>query len=223
MIDFPEDDSDAMLALLRHIYHLPYDGHQAEVYQDRLSANVAVYLVAKKYQASVLQEEVFKRMRAFLRPKDTPKLWDINLRDFIKALRIVFTGITPSTPQDEPFRCLMVETCITILPILRDEDEFLTTLRELGELGAAIVGYRRLSCCLPGALVCGECLGARYVRCRHCEKTYSQMDIWRHADEDDWTCPNCSKRDTPQCGKCDGDVYWVTPNSFDRGRLISHW
>jgi hypothetical protein len=161
-----EDDPEAMVALLRYTYGLPYDeflGHPRE--QLRTHA---------EYQVQGLKLAICNNMRrtlhthlhlgmAYAKPE---------IADFINALQIVVAG-TPA--GDDYARKVMLEACVWNLRSLHQHPESLALLRQSADLGAEIIGHQDLECGLAGDWVYGgNCKCRLTVECSEC---YTDLKI----------------------------------------------
>jgi hypothetical protein len=144
-----EDDPDSMVALLRHIYDLPYDELLAH-HGSLLRPHAMVYVVADKYQIKGLQVAVNNKMKRIIKSyKDLKqKTAGPIIDDFLEALRIIITG---TTVNDELARKVMVEACIMNLRHLQQRPALALLLSESADLGAAIITHDDLECGLSGA------------------------------------------------------------------------
>jgi len=70
-VELHEDDPEAVLAMLRHIYGLTYD-EQTPGGCCLLSQHASVFVVAEKYQISGLRQMPAERSRASWTPIYTP-------------------------------------------------------------------------------------------------------------------------------------------------------
>lgn len=103
-IELKEDDANAMVALLRYLYDLPYE----EAFGDQskfLQPYAETYVVAEKYQVRGLKIAISEQLRHMIHSeRDLRKeYWDRENEDvdeFIEALETIVTGtpITTSTP-----------------------------------------------------------------------------------------------------------------------------
>jgi hypothetical protein len=82
-VELHEDDPDAMMAMLRHIYGLPYDElPRGGIYL--LSQHASTFVVAEKYQISGLQSDVCDKIERTFASHIYP------IEDFLKAVRMIF-------------------------------------------------------------------------------------------------------------------------------------
>jgi hypothetical protein len=102
-----------MMALLRHIYGLPYDAlPHGGTYL--LSQHASTFVVAEKYQISGLQSDVCDKIERTFASHIYP------IEDFLKAVRMIFS----STRQNSIARLPMARECTTCLKELRERDDF---------------------------------------------------------------------------------------------------
>lgn len=197
-----------MVAVLRYIYDLPHDGHDPEKYRNNLQLNVAVYAIAEKYQIKGLQLEAYDHMQAIIASPGRLDPKNSSIPNFIIALRKILTCTTKK--QDKRCRKLMVDACIKNFPVLRKEAQFLSLIKDFGDLGAEILASENLDILLPGALVCCCCSSDTSTPiCPVCAAAYDEESISRHSDEVEWTCPSCSKVRVPICEDCEDELLWM--------------
>lgn len=148
-----------MVALLRHIYDLPYqrDGRDGgEKWPVDLNDSVTLWVTAGKYLMKDVQDAATRDIRSLSRYHHNQGVIS-DVPHFLAALR----NIIACTSHEDDARKYMVTACIKNLTLLRKDDEFMSLLRESGELGAEIIGDKDLDRALLGSWMCG----------RMCEKT----------------------------------------------------
>jgi hypothetical protein len=122
-VELHEDDPEAMMSMLRHIYGLPYD-ELAYGTSCLLSQHASTFVVAEKYQILGLQSDICSNIQSMLDSHIYP------LEDFLKAARTVFTLTTSNSIARVP----MARECTTRLQELRERDDFVSLLRKLPDL-----------------------------------------------------------------------------------------
>lgn len=156
-----------MVALLRHIYDLPYErgGRDGgEKWPVDLKDYVTLWATGGKYLMKELQNAVTWEIKRLARYNlnegvisDVPNL--------IAALR----NIISCTSHEDKARKYMVEACIMNLSLLKEDDGFISLLRECGELGAEIIGDKDLDRGLLGSWMCGrDCEETPAPQCSDC-------------------------------------------------------
>ena len=165
-VELHEDDPDAMMAMLRHIYGLRYDElPRGGTYL--LSQHASTFVVAEKYQILGLQSDICSNIQSMLDSHIYP------LEDFLKAARTVFTLTTSNSIARVP----MARECTTRLQELRERDDFVSLLRELPDLSLDIIKNSDFECAFPGDWVCeftSDCRGM--PSCPHLV-THGQTDV----------------------------------------------
>ena len=184
-MELHEDDEEAVLAMLRHIYGLTYD-EQTPGGCCLLSQHASVFVVAQKYQIPGLQADACRNIQSKLNSHIYPT------EDFLKAVRTIFS----STRSDSIARAPMARECTVCLKELRARDDFESLLRELPDLSMDIIRNPDLECAFPGDWVCefaSTCRGApccpRLVEIggsgvsSDCGYRFDKSFSWKHRDE----------------------------------------
>jgi hypothetical protein len=200
-----------MVALLRHIYDLPYNGLLAH-HGSLLRPHAMVYVVADKYQINGLQVAVSNKIKGIINSyKDLkPRTAGPTIDDFLEALRIIVTG---TTANDQLARKVMVEGCIINLRLLHQKRAFASLLSESADLGAAIITHNDLECGLSGAWICTrDCVYSGEVwevLCGDCDRVLERDYLWAHRNEIYPLCPKCDSHADWKCSACSREVSWV--------------
>ena len=196
-----------MVALLRYIYGLSYNGRFSNR-PDRLQPHAKVYVVAEKYQLQGLKLAVSDNMERIIDSGMDLAVNDagVSIDDFVSALRTVVTGIT--TDNDHVWE-MMVEACVVNLQYVRQKPMFLSLLKESPGLGVEIIGHQDLECGLPGDWVCkGGCDGRCGTMCYGCDTPFSDAFAMSHRNEGLWECEKCEMSYEPNCIDCSNTVVW---------------
>lgn len=136
--ELQDDDPEAMIALLRFLYGLPYGPDAIEWHDGRsLLPHVLVYTAAEKYQVEELQARCFATIESNLRNNNKNMLNGDDPSDFLDALREMFVG-TPS--EDNEGRRLFVMHCAEHLRQYARNEAFMTLVAQIPELGAELIG-----------------------------------------------------------------------------------
>jgi hypothetical protein len=209
-VELHEDDPDAVMAMLRHIYGLTYDEHTPGGCC-LLSQHASVFVVAEKYQIPGLQSDACRKIQNLLNSHIYP------IEDFLKAIRTIFSSTVP----DSIARAPIALECTVRLQELRERDDFLSLLRDLPDLSMDIIRDPDLECAFPGDWVCefaSDCRGVPY--CPHlvelgesgvssdCGHRFDKSFSWKHRDEKRWKCPSCDGMVEPVCHYCNGRLKW---------------
>jgi hypothetical protein len=131
-----------MMAVLRHIYGLPYTTDLADSGNPTsLLPHATIYVTAEKYQIHALKVESCSAMSDILlrnaSPKDHALEW-LCSPDQLRALREIITG-TPTS--DTAGRDLLVSHCIHLMPGLNNNQDFMQLVADLPGLGADLIGH----------------------------------------------------------------------------------
>lgn len=137
--ELKDDDLEALTALLRFLYGLPYAADAEEWHHGRsLLPHVLVYTTAEKYQVKELQARCYAIMESNLGNNTEKMLLDAaEPSDFLDALREMFAG-TPS--RDNEGRRLFVVHCAESLRQYARNEAFMALVAQIPELGAELVG-----------------------------------------------------------------------------------
>jgi len=131
-----------MVAVLRHIYGLPYAADLADFdTTTSLLPHAVVYTTAEKYQIHGLKIESCSAMSDILLKNASPKehaLEWLCSSDQLGALREIITG-TPTS--DTAGRDLLVSHCIHLMPGLNNNGDFMQLVADLPGLGADLIGH----------------------------------------------------------------------------------
>lgn len=96
-VELHEDDPNAMTALVRYLYDLPY-ADDTEGWCTRLQPHALVYVVADKYQIESLKTEVCDNMKAIIGDRLNLERSASDRVDFLGAVR---TMVSCTRPQDK--------------------------------------------------------------------------------------------------------------------------
>ncbi|KAM0718324.1 hypothetical protein Q7P37_006656 [Cladosporium fusiforme] len=225
-IQFHEDDPDAMFAMLRFIYGLPYlngeeyenfDGSTAsrqqgneyvcETRQDIIVQHTQVYVIADKYQLPKLQDTVQQNISKILAALPFHRAEP----SIALALRICFTQIAH---DEDGVRSAMLNYCAMRVSSLKEEKLFRELLSEFPELAVAILQHDAFD---TGVWCCdgdSDCTGTPSCgRCGHIFTADYAMDM-RHFSK--WLCPEgiCEDEEEtePLCSDCDKPIRWRPQN-----------
>lgn len=206
-----EDDPDAMVALLRFIYDLPFEGNAkidiTSNEDELLLPYTQVYIAADKYQVEGLKLAVSNTMKRII---DTEMDFDEDpcVDDFLETLRVI---VTHTTPQDQLARKVVVEACVMNLQCIRKRPELLSLLSDSTELVVEIICHQNLECGFPGAWFCeSDCDKPATIRCWRCKVDFKKEFAWLNRNVDMWTCPRCASRAKPRCYACGSFIKWVS-------------
>jgi hypothetical protein len=187
-----------MVALLRHIYELPYDTMLKDQC-DRLQPHAMVYVVAEKYQVDGLKRAISQRMNSIIESH-------LDIRDFVKAYRTIAES---TTRHDAHARKMMVGKCITRLHHLHRDAEFISLLREHADLGVDMIEHQDLPRAFPEERVCaGTCNDTSMPVCYDCGEFFSDAFASKHRYTETWGCEECEYQAAPVCTKCGEYVVW---------------
>lgn len=194
-----------MVALLRYMYDLPFHTNGSEKWPTKMSSCTELYVTAGKYLIKELQHDVCRHMKnsSCFRPGRKVIL---DVADFVQALRQIMT----CTVGDNCARRSMVSSCTTNLKLLRKEKEFVSLLRDFGDLGADIIEHEELECAILGSWTCSNsCTDEVEPVCPQCSEPFMTDDAWCRRDDESWWCYMCRKSTHPVCANCDRDVSWM--------------
>ena len=140
-VELREDDPEAMMAVLRHLYGLPYAADQDEWHDGAtLLPHVLVYITAEKYQITELKAELCAVMSAILCSycqKDRMKAW-LGSPDHLDAVREMIAG---TTSDDTEGRNLLIDWCADRMDDLHKNEPFMQLVAEVPELGADLIAH----------------------------------------------------------------------------------
>ena len=197
-----------MVALLRHIYDLPYrrDGRDGgEKWPVDLNAFVTLWATAGKYLMKDVQHAVTRDIET-LTGYHLNKGVISDVPDFIAALRNIF----PCTSTEDYARKYMVAACIRNLTLLQNDKEFISLLRECGDLGAEIIGNKNLDRGLLGSWLCGKtCEETPEPQCSDCGYKFFVDSAWDSRHMTHWWCRDCEELTIPVCVHCEEEVEWI--------------
>lgn len=201
-IELHDDDPDAMMALFRYIYDLPYNDLFEELdersdTQTQLQFLAKVYLAADKYQVDGLPVNVTKLMETIAWSTEGNWEPDTIPKDSLAAAKIIFNG---TASQDDACRVTMVNFFVTCIVDFRQMPEFSALLSECGDVGTAIIAHKNLSLMLQGYWDCeGEVHQSAVPRCPICDSVFPVNSVLQHRSNEYWICPRCGKRRKPVC------------------------
>lgn len=202
VIKLCDDDSDAMMLVLRHLYGL--ESHVVETEdQHYLETQARVYAVADKYQVETLLVEVCKKLSDCLLPHQRGDT--INIPDFLAASRIIFLG----TPSDSSRgREIVVRTCVNLQRQLRNRPDVISLLSEAGALGAAIINHEQLSEMVDGMWICSSTCCGGLALCSLCRIEFREEVARDNREAVEWSCPSRGTERAPKCGGCGDYIMW---------------
>jgi hypothetical protein len=139
-LEMKEDHPEAMMAMLRHMYGLPYNQVVNQNFR-LLQHHASAFVLAGEYQYHVLELVACDIMRSMLNSHAC------SLEDFFQAIRVIFAATSRSAIATAFF----VAACVADLRLLKQNADFLLLLREFPELGFEILGHQDLEVALPEA------------------------------------------------------------------------
>jgi hypothetical protein len=196
-----------MVALLRHMYDLPYRTPGSEAWPTRLDSYAVLYATAAKYFIKDLQAMVGDAILFPAGEEEGDILLD-HISDFVRAFRRILS----CTPSDDRVRKLMMKTCATNLKLLLKEEEFFSLLREPGDLCAEIMGHEDLERAIYGSWMCSrrfENQDKVTPTCSGCTTAFRRESAWNSRYRETWYCSECEENLRPKCGICDEEVVWI--------------
>lgn len=197
-----------MEALFRYIYDCSYH----ELYQNtdsKLQFLAELYVTGQKYLVKGIERNVAEYMDSILWYDATccfrsPP--DPDTKDFLAALETIMDG-TPS--HDVVGRRTMIRFCAAHIYELKQMPEFVTLLKEFGELGASILQVESLDLMLDGCWHCCGMEDRRAVpRCRQCDEIFPLSYVRQHRTEELWECVVCQEKVQPVCTEHNG-THWI--------------
>lgn len=126
-----------MMALLRHVYGLPYSLDIAEWHDGKsFLPHALVYRTAEKYQIKKLQTEASQNMSTIVDNKEHDAVDSVESSDLLEALRAIIAG----TPVgDTGGREVLLAYCVGVMRRLAQNAEFMATVVETPALGAELI------------------------------------------------------------------------------------
>ncbi|GAB7324542.1 hypothetical protein MBLNU13_g08446t1 [Cladosporium sp. NU13] len=139
-LELLDDEPEAMMAVLRHIYGLPYPSSSAELDEtSSLLPHALVYVTAEKYQIHALKIESCSAMSDILlknsKPKEHALEW-LCSPDQLRALREIIIGTPASNTAG---RNLLVTHRTHLMPGLNNNQAFMELVADLPGLGADLI------------------------------------------------------------------------------------
>lgn len=204
-IELYEDGPMAMIALLRYVYDLPYKTTGNAAWPARLESYAEVYMVAAKYRIRDLQSIVSDDMLWLADNEDTFGVISY-VSDFVPTLHKIVSLV----PSGDHVRNLLVKICAVNIKLLRKEPEFLSLLREHGDLGADIIANEDLERGLLGSWMCSiSCNTGAEPMCPKCNALFKIECAWESRYRERWYCIECDGSILPKCATCDKEVMWI--------------
>jgi hypothetical protein len=126
-----------MMALLRHVYGLPYPLDIVEWHDGKsFLPHVLVYTTAEKYQIKKLQTEAFQSMSTIVDSKEHDAVDSVESSDLLDALRVIIAG----TPVgDTGGREVLLAYCVGVMRRLAQNAEFMALVADTPALGAELI------------------------------------------------------------------------------------
>lgn len=221
MIELHGDDPDAIFALLRFLYGLPYDAEANSKWLTSLSPHAQVYVVADKYQLDPLKEAIAENMRkiitaksythptGYLRYCNTFKNFD----DFFGAFQVI---LEITTPSDTLARKVLVDFVIQNIDFFKKQKELLSLFQVYPELAVAIISHPDLEIEAEGTWMCSEDSCVTSVPgCSKCNHLFEPYFLRRYRYDDQWQCPICKSVDPASCSECKSSISWVPESAGD--------
>jgi hypothetical protein len=139
-----------MIALLRHLYGLPYPVDIVEWHDGQsLLPHALVYTTAEKYQIKMLQTEASLNMMTIVGNSDDDAVHSVDNSDLPDAMRVIIAG----TPVgDSGGREVLLAYCVSVMRRLSQNAEFMATVAETPALGAELIRcqYAQILDKIPG-------------------------------------------------------------------------
>lgn len=214
-IELRGDDPNAMLALLRFLYGLPYDAEANGKWVSSLELHASVYVVANKYQLGPLQEAVAKNMRKIITSKTyTNKVGYLqhcdtfkNSDDFFGALEVI---LEVTTTGDTLARKVLLDFLIQNIDFFRKQKEFQSLIADRPELAVELITHPDLESEAEGFWMCfAEDCGINIPSCGSCKFLFESHFLRRYRHDDLWECPVCKFVGKPHCVDCREEITWV--------------
>lgn len=226
-IELRGDDPNAMMALLRFLYGLPYDAEANGKWVSSLDLHASVYVVANKYQLSPLQEAVAKNMRriitsktythkaGYLRHCDTFK----NSDDFFGALEVI---LEVTTTSDNLARKVMLDFLIQNIDFFRKQTEFVSLITDRPELAVELISHPDLESEAEGFWMCfADDCGFNIPSCGSCKFLFESHFLRRYRHDEQWECPVCKVVGKPHCVDCREEITWVSDSACKQAKQES--
>jgi hypothetical protein len=126
-----------MMALLRHLYGLPYPLDIAEWHDGKsFLPHALVYRTAEKYQIKKLQTEASQNMSTIVDNKEHDAVDSMESSDLLEALRAIIAG----TPVgDTGGREVLLVYCVGVMRRLAQNADFMAAVAEIPALGAELI------------------------------------------------------------------------------------
>lgn len=195
-----------MVALLRHIYGLPYRTDGSDAWPTSLEAYAELYATAGKYLMRRLQDNVRSSLQyvpSCYQP-GTGVISDVS--DFVRGVRKILT----CTSCDQWARGCLVSACTKNLKLLYKDEEFLSLLRDFGDLGADIMGHEHFERTFSGSWMCSKsCASNPKPSCLTCGTRFYADYAWDDRHEKFWWCDECEEKVVPRCATCKETVVWI--------------
>lgn len=142
-VELHDDDPEAMTAVLRHLYGLPYAADLAEWHDgSTLLPHVLVYTTAEKYQVPSLKIDSLANLKNILHHHrgngESASAWVVS-PDCLSSLRQIHAGTTTS---DTEIRGLLVAHCVEWNDRMRalvNNHDFIQLITEVPGLGADFI------------------------------------------------------------------------------------
>jgi hypothetical protein len=131
------DDPEAMMALLRHLYGLPYPMDTAEWHDGKsFVPHALVYTTAGKYMINKLQTEASLTMSTIVSNSRHDAVDSVESSDLLDALRVIVAG-TPVS--DTGGREVLLAYCVSVMRRLAQNAKFMAAVAETPALGAELI------------------------------------------------------------------------------------
>ncbi|GAB7324721.1 hypothetical protein MBLNU13_g08580t1 [Cladosporium sp. NU13] len=220
-IELHGDDPDAIFALLRFLYGLPYDAEANSKWLTSLTPHAQVYVVADKYQLEPLKEAIAENMRkvitaraythkmGFLRYCDSFKNYD----DFFGALQII---LEITTTRDTYARKVLVDFIIQNIDFFRKQGELLSLFKHHPDLAVELISHKDLETEAEGFWMCfSDDCDTNVPSCGDCRVPFQSYYLRRHRYDDRWECLGCKFVSQPICVDCNATMRWVADPDCD--------
>lgn len=220
-IELKEDDSGAMLALLRFLYDLPYNAEANSKWVSSLQPHASVYVVADKYQLDSLKEAVANNMQKILTSKTyTNNLGHLRWCDSFKNAGDFFgtlnTILEVTTTQDTQAREVLICFIIHNINFFRKQDKLLSLFKDYPELAVQLISDPDLEVEAEGTWMCVEdsCVSS-VPGCTKCNLVFEPQFLRRHRYDEQWQCLVCKVVDQASCVECKSKISWVPESDGD--------
>lgn len=205
-MELHEDDPEAMMALLAHIYGHPYAYPEGD---DPLQKLALLSIAADKYQLDELQGILYGKLES----KIQSQFFDPE--DFFNAIRTIFT----STAQNSRARRPIISGCASYLEEFQQDRDFVALLKDFPDLSIGILTSHELASAFPGDWACESGFSGEYMLCdgvptcsyekkepgkepTACGYQFTRLVAWRHHNIINWLCPSCGNTTYPKCSGC---------------------